>query len=108
MLEQVRQSVGVENREKRARCILEYLWEAAGSGYHAQVAGSETFDRAEGAFRVSHHRAETDLFRRSRQGETAALAAMGLDEASAREAMHDLHQVIARNSIVLGNFRDEA
>src|SRR5271166_4430657 len=101
MLEQVRQSMGVENREKRARCILEYLRQAARSGYHAQVSGSETFDRAEGAFSVSDHRAETDLFRRSGQGKTAALAAMGLDETSAREAMHDLHQMIAGDSIVL-------
>jgi len=100
--------MGIENFEKRAGGILEYIRQAAGSGYHALVSGAETFDQAEGAFHVPHHRAETDLFGRSGQRETAALAAKGLDETSAREAMHDLHQVIAGDSIVLGNFRDEA
>src|ERR1039458_5047226 len=101
MLEQVRQSMGIENLDKRLECVFEDPRQAAGSGYHAQVSGSETFDWAEGAFHVPDHRAETDLFGRSGQRETAALAAMGLDETSASEAMDNLHQVVAGDSIVL-------
>src|ERR1019366_2935812 len=108
MMEQVRQSMGVENIDKCVECIFEDLRQAARPGHHTQVAGSETFDWAEGAFHVPDHVAKTDLLGRSRQGETAALAAMSLDETSTSEAMHDLGQVIAGDGVMLGNFGDEA
>jgi hypothetical protein len=106
MLEQVRQSVGVENIEKRLECIFEDPRQAAGSSYHTQVTGSEAFDWAEGTFHVPDYRAKADLFGRSGQGETAALASLSLDETCASETMHDLHQVIAGDAIMLGNFGD--
>jgi len=108
MPEQVRHGVAIENVEKCAECIFEDPRQTAGSGYHALVTGSETFDWAEGAFHVPDHVAKTDLFRRPGQGETAALASMSLDEASASEAMHDLHQVILRDAVLPGDFGDEA
>jgi hypothetical protein len=54
----------------------------------------------------SHDLADADCFWRTRETDAAALAAHRLDHTGTPELMHHFHQVVSRDAVRLGDFRD--
>jgi hypothetical protein len=66
----------------------------------------EAFDDIEAVFHVVHHIPKSDHVGRTRKPHAATLAPNGLNVASGGEAIDNFHEVVIRNAVRLGSFKD--
>lgn len=85
----------------RAQACLE---PAAAGDTAIATAGRETFDQRLAFFQQPHHFAQPNLLRRARERRAATTTAPGGDDAALGKALHDLAQVVSRQTKLLRQF----
>jgi hypothetical protein len=106
-LRHVRQRGAVQRLEVARQRVVEEVLQPAARRERAGVGGGvETLHQPEVGLSGAHHIADADGLGLGQQPQATAAAPGGFEQSLAGQVVDDLHQVVLRQPVVLGQFAD--
>lgn len=106
-LDEIGQGVAIEGSEETVAGLRDHVRETANIRDNAAIPFDiEALDGLKRPLGVTNDLSDIDLLKVAGQLDATAFAAIAFDESAASQVMDDLDQMVARDAITLGDFRD--